>query len=459
MLLIVFTAAVLGMLFVPGRAAASSSTWKIEGTLYNYKTPSVTVSNVHVWASWWGFGAFLLTGFKQNPVTTDGTGHFVFTGQGIYANSLYYLSVNGPPASLGTTNDDNSWGQYFVGIKTNSQGYALQNLYVDSAPQVRAPQAALYSNTLDASIFFNTNTANTMSNTLSFMVSNTGIQNGYASSISENILYQPAPLTQIYVYQNSYANTFYCAADPNNGCTNLMGGTGILKTGVSAIVPGSYASTDYTTETLSPSIVNANNPTSTFTQGSFNPSWTMSQSSQFSKSLGFSFGIEYSSFGTTIDLTTVTSYSSTTTHTIGATINNNQAYTKTYMFYPLFLVSNQYIAGAELHVWDVTPPLTPSLPGGPNYIQYNTIGTYWSVATDPEGRALQYKFSWGDGTSTTTGWYSSGATAYASHSWGGAGVFYVKVQAYNGVAWSAWSPSLAVTVQYGQCPPHCSPTP
>lgn len=46
-----------------------------------------------------------------------------------------------------------------------------------------------------------------------------------------------------------------------------------------------------------------------------------------------------------------------------------------------------------------------------------------------------------------TGWYASGATAYASHSWSSAGQFRVRVKAQceNG-AWSSWSSPHTIVI-------------
>ena len=93
-----------------------------------------------------------------------------------------------------------------------------------------------------------------------------------------------------------------------------------------------------------------------------------------------------------------------------------------------------------------TPP-TPSKPSGPTSGYADTTYTYYTSTTDPNGDSLRYQFDWGDGTSTTTGWYASGATASASHYWTSTGTKYVKVRAQDSTgAWSGWSPSLTVTI-------------
>jgi hypothetical protein len=67
---------------------------------------------------------------------------------------------------------------------------------------------------------------------------------------------------------------------------------------------------------------------------------------------------------------------------------------------------------------------------------------------DPYGHNIRYTFDWGDGSpQTVTGWYSSGDTAYASHSWSSEGIFSVTVRAQcdNG-AWSSWSNPYTVQI-------------
>jgi hypothetical protein len=103
-------------------------------------------------------------------------------------------------------------------------------------------------------------------------------------------------------------------------------------------------------------------------------------------------------------------------------------------------------------------PLPPSTPNGPAYGFVGQSYSYSTSTTDPNGDPLLYQFDWGDGSSTTTGWYTSGATASASYSWSSLGTYSVKVRAEDSTgAWSNWSsPSLSVTIMSsgggGGCP-------
>ena len=95
----------------------------------------------------------------------------------------------------------------------------------------------------------------------------------------------------------------------------------------------------------------------------------------------------------------------------------------------------------------VNTPVTPSTPSGPTSGYRDTSYSYSTSTTDPNGDSLRYQFYWGDGSYTTTGWYTSGATASASHSWSSTGYKYVKVRAQDSTgAWSHWSSSLTVNI-------------
>lgn len=102
-----------------------------------------------------------------------------------------------------------------------------------------------------------------------------------------------------------------------------------------------------------------------------------------------------------------------------------------------------------------TPP-APFKPDGRESGYTYTTYTYSTITTDPNGDSLRYQFDWDDDSTTTTGWYTSGATASASHYWTSSGTYDVKVRAQDSTgAWSDWSSSLAVTISDripGGCP-------
>ncbi|MDH5754873.1 MAG: hypothetical protein OEY95_06710, partial [Candidatus Bathyarchaeota archaeon] len=94
-------------------------------------------------------------------------------------------------------------------------------------------------------------------------------------------------------------------------------------------------------------------------------------------------------------------------------------------------------------------PNTPSKPSGPTSGYVGVSYSYSTSTTDPDGDQVKYQFSWGDGSYSTTGYYSSGVTVYASHSWSSTGYKYVKVRAYDGYVWSGWSSIRTVYISSG----------
>ena len=100
------------------------------------------------------------------------------------------------------------------------------------------------------------------------------------------------------------------------------------------------------------------------------------------------------------------------------------------------------------------PPNTPSTPSGPSSGYIGTSYSYSTSATDPDGDQVKYTFDWGDGSTSETGYVSSGTTASKSHSWSSPGTYYVKAKATdsNGAS-SGWSSSRAVTITKLNNPP------
>lgn len=86
--------------------------------------------------------------------------------------------------------------------------------------------------------------------------------------------------------------------------------------------------------------------------------------------------------------------------------------------------------------------------GGPTSGDIGTSYQFSASSIDPSGHNIRYTFDWGDGSSqTVTGWYSSGATAYANHTWSSNGVYNVTVRAQcdHGV-WSTWSSPRIINI-------------
>ncbi|MGB9774804.1 MAG: InlB B-repeat-containing protein, partial [Bacteroidota bacterium] len=92
-------------------------------------------------------------------------------------------------------------------------------------------------------------------------------------------------------------------------------------------------------------------------------------------------------------------------------------------------------------------PNDPYTPSGPNSGYSGVSYNYSTSATDPNGDSLRYEFDWGDGSTTTTGYYPSGSTVYASHTWSSPGTYNVTVRAQDIYEeWSNWSPYLTVNI-------------
>ena len=107
------------------------------------------------------------------------------------------------------------------------------------------------------------------------------------------------------------------------------------------------------------------------------------------------------------------------------------------------------------------PPSTPSTPSGPTTGTVGETYTYTTSATDPNGDDISYGWDW-DGDSITDEYSSyllSGATCTMTHSWDYPGTYDVKVKAKDGLALSAFSPSLTVTITEGNTPPNKPDTP
>jgi hypothetical protein len=93
------------------------------------------------------------------------------------------------------------------------------------------------------------------------------------------------------------------------------------------------------------------------------------------------------------------------------------------------------------------PPNTPSVPSGKSEAYTGTSYSCSTSATDPDDDRVKYTFDWGDGSTSETGFLSSGETAKNSHSWSSPGIYYVRAKATdsNGAS-SGWSSFKMVTV-------------
>jgi hypothetical protein len=94
------------------------------------------------------------------------------------------------------------------------------------------------------------------------------------------------------------------------------------------------------------------------------------------------------------------------------------------------------------------PPNKPSRPFGPTSGKTDTLYTYQTVATDPDGDKVYYKWDWGgDITSDWLGPYDSDEFCYEAHSWSSKGSYEIQVKAKDEYgAESDWSDPLPVSM-------------
>lgn len=95
-----------------------------------------------------------------------------------------------------------------------------------------------------------------------------------------------------------------------------------------------------------------------------------------------------------------------------------------------------------------TPPVTPSKPSGPLYVELGFVYYYSSLTSDPDGDQIRLRFDWGDDTmSNWSSFVSSNTSVTLSHQWTSIAVYNVRVMAQdeNGSN-SSWSAPLVVTV-------------
>jgi hypothetical protein len=93
--------------------------------------------------------------------------------------------------------------------------------------------------------------------------------------------------------------------------------------------------------------------------------------------------------------------------------------------------------GTLTAIYYYTTPTAPSTPDVSGPIPSQTVYAgyeyqFCASSTDPnELETIAYTFDWGDGTNSTVDGYSSGDTAYASHTWSSTGEYYVTAIAQD----------------------------
>jgi len=95
-------------------------------------------------------------------------------------------------------------------------------------------------------------------------------------------------------------------------------------------------------------------------------------------------------------------------------------------------------------------PGQPGVPDGKASAIVDSLYAYTSIADDPEGGPIAYRFDWGDGD--TSDWAEAAEDTLpgaASHAWHSAGTFVVRAQARDGhEVLSGWSNGLSVSVAF-----------
>lgn len=93
------------------------------------------------------------------------------------------------------------------------------------------------------------------------------------------------------------------------------------------------------------------------------------------------------------------------------------------------------------------PPDVSGTSFGSTYAGIGMTYSYGMSGSDSDGDQIKFRFDWGDGQTTESGFVPSGYGYSASHAWSTAGNYSVRVRAIDSQgAESLWSSSLAVTV-------------
>jgi hypothetical protein len=98
-------------------------------------------------------------------------------------------------------------------------------------------------------------------------------------------------------------------------------------------------------------------------------------------------------------------------------------------------------ANNTVHVGDIAPVMSGP-PSGPAAANRHQACKFTASATDADASPLQYRFNWGDGTTTALQ-----AKSTAQHSWSYPGPYCVQAQAWDGKTFSGWSGCRTITIR------------
>jgi len=92
-------------------------------------------------------------------------------------------------------------------------------------------------------------------------------------------------------------------------------------------------------------------------------------------------------------------------------------------------------------------PSRPATPSGPASASPGVSSTFTTSATDPDGDDVRITFDWGDKSQSSTGFFKSGSTIRASHTWTRAGSYFVRAKATDRKGGqSDWSSYLKISI-------------
>jgi hypothetical protein len=119
--------------------------------------------------------------------------------------------------------------------------------------------------------------------------------------------------------------------------------------------------------------------------------------------------------------------------------------------------TSNWSSGHLIIIGNPNPPNTPSILSGPSNGYSDTVYSFVSSTTDPDGDSIAIRFDWDDGdTSDWSHYVPSGDRVTISHSWQNPNTYYLKTQAKD--VWgdtSSWSSGYQILIEK---PWHCATT-
>jgi hypothetical protein len=291
-----------------------------------------------------------LTWFTSTAWTyTDGNGVFQFQ-QGnngmvpMMPNTQYEIMVNADPWDNWLPND--TWGQWSGNVVTDNTGWALVFPHLQPAAVVNVTQAALYSNTQYATLYYGTESDYQVEHSLSFNVPVAGISTGYTTSLNTmySLQFWTAPLYSEIIYSPYYAVSFFDATQGK-----------VVSSGIAAPALrypfGSTSTQEYVTAQ------NANPAyTRDFTVAPGGGEFEYKESSSWTwQASVVPFGIIFQAWNQVISIDVTVKVTSGWTQWVRAVFTNPTSNTLEFQIYtPGVQPTESGFGGMELHVWDLS---------------------------------------------------------------------------------------------------------